>query len=68
MQSAIALFPKSSLERPAVIAPAATMRSGFFETIPDLADSTMAAAVVLALHRGLIAESEREYLPLRVSK
>lgn len=66
MQSAVALFPKSSLEQSVSIAPSGTP-SGFFDMPPVLPASSLAAAVVLALHRGLVAEPGREHLPLRVS-
>jgi hypothetical protein len=67
MQNAIALFPESSFERSALSAPRVPTPSGFFATRAELAAPSLAAAVVLALHRGLIAEPPREYLPLRVA-
>jgi hypothetical protein len=67
MQSAVALFPKSSFEKSASLAQSVGTPSGFFDTPPVLTASSLAAAVVLALHHGLVAEPEREHLPLRVS-
>jgi hypothetical protein len=67
MQSAVALFPKSSFEQTVSLASPAATPSGFFDAPPVLPNSSLAAAVVLALHRGLVAEPAREYLPLRVS-
>jgi hypothetical protein len=67
MQSAVALFPKSSLESPVSLGQSMGTPSGFFDAPPVLPASSLAAAVVLALHRGLVAEPEREHLPLRVS-
>lgn len=67
MQSAVALFPKSSFEQSASLGQSVATPSGFFEAPPALSASSLAAAVVLALHHGLVAEPEREHLPLRVS-
>lgn len=67
MQSAVALFPKSSFEQTVSLGQSVSTPSGFFDTPPVLPASSLAAAVVLALHRGLVAEPEREHLPLRVS-
>ena len=39
--------------------------SGFFEEIPQsLPTAQLAAAIALAVHRGLVAEPERKRLPL----
>jgi hypothetical protein len=68
MQSAVALFPKkSSLDHSVLPGQSVAAPSGFFDTAPALTASSLAAAVVLALHRGLVAEPEREHLPLRVA-
>ena len=66
MQSAIALFPKSTLES-SNSGSVSSRPSGFFDAPPVLPASSLAAAVALALHRGLVSEPEREHLPLRVS-
>lgn len=67
MQSAVELFPKSSSEPSVSLGMSSGTPSGFFDTPPVLPASSLAAAVVLALHRGLVAEPGREHLPLRVS-
>ncbi|HEY5960657.1 MAG TPA: hypothetical protein VIV60_29085 [Polyangiaceae bacterium] len=67
MQSAVALFPKPSFEQSVSLPATAATPSGFFDSPPVLPSSSLAAAVVLALHRGLVAEPAREYLPLRVN-
>jgi len=67
MQSAVALFPKSSQKSSVSLSESVGMPSGFFDTPAVLSASSLAAAVVLALHRGLVVEPEREHLPLRVS-
>lgn len=67
MQSTVALFPKSSFEQSPSLVKNVGTPSGFFDAPPVLPATSLAAAVVLALHRGLVAEPEREYLPLRVS-
>jgi hypothetical protein len=67
MQSAVALFSKSSFEQSTSLGKSAGTPSGFFDAPPVLPASSLAAAVVLAVHRGLVAEPEREHLPLRVS-
>jgi hypothetical protein len=65
--SAVALFPKSSLQTAIANGPVDSRPSGFFDAPPALPTSSLAAAVALALHRGLVSEPEREHLPLRVS-
>lgn len=67
MHSAVALFPKSSLQTAIANGPTDARPSGFFDAPPVLPASSLAAAVALALHRGLVSEPEREHLPLRVS-
>ncbi|HMA96715.1 MAG TPA: hypothetical protein VKP30_28710 [Polyangiaceae bacterium] len=66
MQSAVALFPKSSFDQSTSPVKGTGTPSGFFDAPPVLPASSLAAAVVLAVHRGLVAEPEREHLPLRV--
>ncbi|MGC4066882.1 MAG: hypothetical protein QM784_20045 [Polyangiaceae bacterium] len=66
MQSAVVSFPKSS-NLNANLGQVEARPSGFFDAPPVLPASSLAAAVALALHRGLVSESEREHLPLRVS-
>lgn len=66
MQSAVALFPKSNLQT-STNGQLDGRPSGFFDAPPVLPASSLAAAVALALHRGLVSEPEREHLPLRVS-
>lgn len=67
MHSAVALFPKSSLQSIISNGPTEARTSGFFDAPPVLPASSLAAAVALALHRGLVSQPEREHLPLRVS-
>jgi hypothetical protein len=68
MAGAVVLFQKSSLARSVFDAPSAAIPPGSVDTFTRLPDSSLVAAVVLAVHRGLIAEREREYLPLHVSE
>lgn len=67
MQSAVVSFPKSSHHNVPTSGLADARPSGFFDAPPVLPASSLAAAVALALHRGLVSEPEREHLPLRVS-
>jgi hypothetical protein len=65
MQTSVASFSKAS---PTNTSGAVDSRpSGFFDAPPVLPASSLAAAVALAVHRGLVSEPEREHLPLRVS-
>lgn len=65
MHNAVALNSKSS----SLVTSGSTdgRPSGFFDAPPVLPASSLAAAVALAVHRGLVSEPEREHLPLRVS-
>jgi hypothetical protein len=39
--------------------------SGFFDASEGLPKAHLAAAIVVAVHRGLVAEPDRQHLPVR---
>lgn len=67
MQSDVAIFSSPSLFDTGSQKAVEARTSGFFDASPVLSASCLAAAVVLAVHRGLVPECERAHLPLRVS-
>jgi hypothetical protein len=67
MQSDVAIFSSPSLFESGSQKSSEARPSGFFESSQVLSAASLAAAVVLAVHRGLVPECEREHLPLRVT-
>ncbi len=67
MQSSVAMFTNPALFDAQTRDVGETRASGFFDAQGALCSANLAAAVVLAVRRGLVVTTERDYLPLRVS-
>lgn len=67
MQSVVAAFPRQApLPTPVRSETEPVRRSGFFGEVPQtLPASRLAAAIALAVHRGLVEQPSRKRLPLR---
>lgn len=67
MQSNVTAFPRqAALPKIVHTEKHETRHSGFFEEVTHgLPTSQLAAALVVAVHRGLVIEPERKRLPLR---
>jgi hypothetical protein len=67
MQSSVEMFTTRGLFEAQTRDVGEARASGFFDAQGTLCSANLAAAVVLAVHRGLVTTTERDYLPLRVS-
>jgi hypothetical protein len=67
MQNNVTAFPRqAALPKINHVEQRPTRHSGIFDEVPQsLPTAQLAAALVLAVHRGLVAEPERKRLPLR---